>query len=64
MKKILAVAAFAAIAVAGAMSVRAETDYPSATLLSRILTRIERIAAQLDTLESKVDDIVTAVTPS
>ena len=38
----------------------AETDYPRQPTLRRLLTRIERIAAQLDRLEAAVALIPTA----
>ena len=50
----------AALLVAACATIAfAETDYPSATALSRILTRLDRIAAQLDALESAVALIPT-----
>ena len=56
MKKLI----LAALIVASASVVLAETDYPSATALSRILTRLDRIAAQLTALEASVALIPTA----
>ena len=38
----------------------AETDYPSEPTLRKLMTRVERIAAQLDRLEAAVALIPTA----
>ena len=56
MKKLI----LAVLIAVSASVVLAETDYPSATALSRILVRLDRIAAQLTALEASVALIPTA----
>ena len=58
-KKIIAGVVLAALLGLGSLAF-AETDYPSATSLRKILTRLDRITSTLSDLEAAVALIPTA----